>query len=80
MKSSVTRIPNYRDWETNRERTTSLQKMLGIHKCTLLYAKGTKLANHKYCTKDDTREDGPWYIGNPEDFKKKMANKVHVMI
>jgi len=57
--------------ETDRERTTSLQKMLGIHKCKLLYAKGTKQANHKYCTKDDTREDGPWYVGNPEDFKRK---------
>ena len=42
--------------ETDRERTTSLQKMLGIHKCSLLYANGTKLANHKYCTKEDTRE------------------------
>ena len=57
--------------ETGRERTTSLQKMLGIHKCSLLYANGTKQANHKYCTKDDTREDGPWYVGNPDDFKRK---------
>jgi len=61
--------------ETEKERTTSLQKMLGIHKCSLLYAKGTKLANEKYCTKEDTREDGPWYVGNPDDFKRKNGNQ-----
>ena len=59
-------------WECKQKmRTTALQTMLGIHKCSLLYANGTKQANHKYCTKDDTREDGPWYVGNPEDFKRK---------
>ena len=53
-------------------RTTALQTMLGIHKCKLLYANGTKQQNHKYCTKkDDTYVEGPWYIGNPENFKKK---------
>ena len=25
----------------------------------------------EYCTKRDTREDGPWYVGKPEDFKRK---------
>ena len=63
-------------WECKQKmRTTALQTMLGIHKCKLLYANGTKQQNHKYCTKDDTREDGPWYIGNPEDFKKKRGKQ-----
>ena len=57
-------------------RTTALQTMLGIHKCTLLYSNGSRKNNHTYCTKkDDTYVEGPWYIGDESEFEKNGIGK-----
>lgn len=47
-------------------RTTGFQKLMKPHKMKALYAKGTKKQNHVYCTKDDTRKEGPWEYGTCE--------------
>lgn len=56
--------------------TSGMQSMFAPHKLTWLHAKGTKLANYKYCTKEDSRESGPWLIGcTVDDFKNKAGNQ-----
>ena len=40
---------------------------------TVLHAKGNKAQNYAYCTKEDTRTEGPWTYGacSPENVKVK---------
>ena len=39
--------------------TTGVHKLFAPHKMSLLHAKGTKLSNKKYCTKEEGRKEGP---------------------
>ena len=50
-----------------RMRTTGVHKMLAPHKMSLLHAKGSKVSNKKYCTKENGRKEGPWIYGSCED-------------
>lgn len=50
-----------------RMRTTGVHKMLAPHKMHLEHAKGSKVSNKKYCTKEDGRKEGPWIYGSCED-------------
>nr|WDW25874.1 MAG: replication-associated protein [Cressdnaviricota sp.] len=56
--------------ETVKIRTSTLQEKLDPYRCSLFYAEGSKQKNHKYCTKEEGRIDGPWYVGNKDDFTK----------
>ncbi|AXH75182.1 MAG: putative viral replication protein [Cressdnaviricota sp.] len=47
---------------------TALHKAMGNHKMHWEYANGSKIQNHKYCTKEDTRVDGPWYVKMDKEF------------
>lgn len=49
--------------------TTAAQTLMHPHRMSLLHAKGTLKANVKYCTKDESRKDGPWMYGTCEDPK-----------
>jgi hypothetical protein len=63
--------------ETNKRMyTTGVHSMLAPHKLALLHAKGTKIQNHKYCTKEETRTDGPYYVKSEAgDYGRKNGNQ-----
>ena len=44
-------------------------------KMSALHAKSSKKANFKYCTKDDGRVEGPWYVKCDEDECKNKHGK-----
>jgi len=55
--------------------TTGVHAMLAPYKMHLEHAKGTKIQNHVYCTKEG-RTDGPWYVKSSEgDYKRKSGNQ-----
>ena len=60
--------------------TTGVHAMLAPYRMALFHAKGTKIQNHTYCTKDG-RTGGPWYVKSSEDdFKRKAGNQESVQI
>jgi len=63
--------------ETNKRMYTSgVHAMLAPHKMSLLHAKGTKIQNHKYCTKEESRTDGPYYVkSEASDYGRKNGNQ-----
>ena len=54
---------------SKRMYTTGVQSLLAPYRMSLLHAKGNKAQNYAYCTKEDTRTEGPWTYGtcSPED-------------
>lgn len=55
--------------------TTGVHAMLAPYRMALFHAKGTKIQNHAYCTKDG-RTGGPWYVKSSEDdFKRKAGSQ-----
>ena len=58
---------------SKRMYTTGVQSLLAPYRMSLLHANGTKEQNYKYCTKEDTRTEGPWTYGtcSPENVKVK---------
>lgn len=55
--------------------TSGAQAMLRPHRMALLHAKGTKIQNHVYCTKEG-RVAGPWYVKSvAEDYMRKNGNQ-----
>ena len=55
--------------------TTGVHKMMAPHKMSLLHAKGSKLNNKKYCTKEEGRKEGPWIYGCLESDKAGEQGK-----
>ena len=50
--------------------------MMLPYKMAFLHAKGTKAENHAYCTKEETRIEGPWYVkSTAADYKGKNGNQ-----
>lgn len=45
-----------------RSYVSGVHKAVAPYKMSWQYANGTKVSNKKYCTKEDGRIDGPWYI------------------
>ena len=60
---------HFQGWLTTKDRmyTTGMHNMMKPYRMAWLHAKGGKAANLKYCTKDEGRIDGPWFI-NTEAF------------
>lgn len=60
---------HFQGWLTTKDRayTTGMHNMMKPYRMAWLHAKGGKNANLKYCTKDEGRIDGPWFI-NPDAF------------
>ena len=58
---------------SKRMYTTGVQSLLAPYRMSLLHAKGNKAQNYAYCTKEDTRTEGPWTYGtcSPENVKVK---------
>lgn len=63
--------------ETNKRMYSSgFHAMMAPHRMAVFHAKGTKLANHKYCTKHASRLEGPWYVkSTAEDYGRKNGNQ-----
>jgi len=55
--------------------TSGAHAMLAPHRMSLLHATSSKAANKKYCTKEDTREAGPWLYGTLLNAKSGSQGK-----
>jgi len=68
--------PHFQGYVELEKRTyvSGVHKLVAPYKMSWQYANGNKAQNLKYCTKEDGRTDGPWYI-NEEIFALKGQGK-----
>lgn len=63
----TTNTPHYQGYmEVNKPvRFSALHKLPGLDRCSFQTAKGSAEQNFRYCTKENSREEGPWEYGTP---------------
>ena len=69
LEEGANGTPHFQGWLTTKATmyTTGAHAMMAPVKMALMHAKGNKQQNLDYCTKEEGRIDGPWFV-NPEAF------------
>jgi len=71
-------VPHFQGYMETKKRmyTTGVQSMMAPVKMSLLHCKGTKQQNHVYCTKEESRTEGPWYVkSSADDYTRKNGKQ-----
>lgn len=71
-KAPTTGTPHYQGFVLFHKRKSSLKNVkeilarCGAPGCNVRRCRGSNADNEAYCTKEDTRVDGPWRLGEPD--------------